>query len=96
MRRRMCSVSVLNCWRRELTDKCHQASMDGYPYTWLGEGGSFDRLTPDISSDDLPSCTISYDECFGGYSRASDVLKHIAFENPQCGDCGMCLLLITN
>lgn len=89
----MCSVSVL-CFRRGdgTTDACNEASLDGYPYTWLGEGReSFHRLTPDISSDDLPSCTIRYDECFEGYSRASDVFKHIAFEKPECGDCGTCL-----
>ncbi|EPS98615.1 hypothetical protein FOMPIDRAFT_59328 [Fomitopsis schrenkii] len=68
------------------------SSLDGYAYAWLGEGrDSFHRLTPDISSDDLPSCTISYHECFEGYSRASDVFKHIAFEKPQCGDCGILL-----
>ncbi|KAH9917959.1 uncharacterized protein B0H18DRAFT_883279 [Fomitopsis serialis] len=63
------------------------SSLDGYAYAGLGTGAPFSRVTPDVAEDDLLTCTISYDECFAGYSRASDVFKHVAFENPQCGDC---------
>ncbi|TFY56037.1 hypothetical protein EVJ58_g7880 [Rhodofomes roseus] len=63
------------------------SSLDGYAYAGLGLGGPFKQVTPDVAEDDLPTCTISFDECFPGYSRASDVFKYVAFENPQCGDC---------
>ncbi|KZT64246.1 hypothetical protein DAEQUDRAFT_732853 [Daedalea quercina L-15889] len=64
------------------------SSLDGYAYAGLGAGASsFQRLTPDVPEGDLPTCTINFDECLAGYSRASDVFKHIAFEDPKCGDC---------
>lgn len=45
-----------------------------------------------VKAEDLPECTIFYDECFtdagAPFTRATDLFKHIAFQNPQCGDCG--------
>ena len=46
-----------------------------------------------VKEEDLPVCTLVYDECFADdtgapFARASEVFKHIAFRKPQCGDCG--------
>lgn len=72
----------------------HAASLDGYAY------GHYDRKGrsgfPSYTLDNArPQCTIKREECFidvkgadGGAPRASDVFKHIAFERPECGDCG--------
>ncbi|KZT11759.1 uncharacterized protein LAESUDRAFT_754314 [Laetiporus sulphureus 93-53] len=60
------------------------SSLDGYAY---GTGGDPPRLTPDVNEGSLPQCVISYDECFAGHTRASEVFKNIAFRHPRCGDC---------
>ncbi|CCM05604.1 uncharacterized protein FIBRA_07832 [Fibroporia radiculosa] len=65
------------------------SSMDGFAYATLGVIGQpkFPAFTPDIPERNLPRCFISYDECFAGHSKASDVFKNVAFGNPKCGDC---------
>ncbi|PCH40329.1 hypothetical protein WOLCODRAFT_136778 [Wolfiporia cocos MD-104 SS10] len=63
-------------------------SLDGYAYATLGTGGGhFPSFLPDEQERALPKCTINYARCFAGHSRASDVFKHIAFDNYRCGDC---------
>lgn len=78
-------------------DKTYYVSsaLDGYPYMYITEADHSDWqwFKPgSVSEEDLPECTIFYDECFtdGGapFERASELFKHIAFRNPQCGDCG--------
>ncbi|CCM03068.1 uncharacterized protein FIBRA_05188 [Fibroporia radiculosa] len=61
------------------------SSMDGYAYADLGD--RFQSSTPDVPEDELPTCRINYDQCFAGFERASDVFKHIAFKDVECGDC---------
>lgn len=36
----------------------------------------------------VAGCQISLDFCFPtGLNRTSEIFKHVAFENPECGDC---------
>lgn len=74
------------------------ASQDGYPYSYIDETehSQWQDFRPSTTSpDDLPECTISFDECFvhdnAPLTRASDVFKHVAFRRPACGDCSTSL-----
>lgn len=76
------------------------SALDGYPYMYVTEASHADwqYLRPSsVAEEDLPECTIFYDECFtdGGapFERASELFKHIAFRNPQCGDCAIQALM---
>ncbi|KAI0700102.1 hypothetical protein BC835DRAFT_1329341 [Cytidiella melzeri] len=69
------------------------SSWDGYPYAYINED---DREWPSFRSNEkaenLPECTVSYEQCFVDeqgslFTRATDILKNIAFREPQCGDC---------
>lgn len=72
------------------------ASLDGYPYNELYEGGKshWPSWSPKVEEKKLPRCTMSFQECFdipgidNGTARASDVFTNIAFVHPKCGDCG--------
>lgn len=72
------------------------ASWDGYPYAYLNEThhDEWQSFAPNLSDDELPVCTISYEECFMdngvNITRATDVFTNIAFRKPKCGDCGRC------
>jgi hypothetical protein len=76
------------------------ASLDGYPYAFLGARGSpsWPQMTDKsqwlysrpagFRCPKIQECQISLDICFPiALNRASEVFKHVAFENPQCGDC---------
>ncbi|KZT09090.1 uncharacterized protein LAESUDRAFT_722792 [Laetiporus sulphureus 93-53] len=67
------------------------SSLDGYPYSGLGTRGQqhWPTFTPGTDEKGLPSCSISFDECFSpnASNRASDIFKGIAFDKLQCGDC---------
>ncbi|KIP04248.1 hypothetical protein PHLGIDRAFT_76231 [Phlebiopsis gigantea 11061_1 CR5-6] len=70
------------------------AALDGYPYAYITEEvhSDWQWFKPStVKEEDLPECTLVYDECFtdGGasFTHASEVFKHIAFRQPQCGDC---------
>ncbi|KZT09088.1 uncharacterized protein LAESUDRAFT_537492 [Laetiporus sulphureus 93-53] len=67
------------------------SSLDGYPYSDLGTRGQkhWPVFTPGMDEKRLPSCRISFDECFSptAGNRASDIFKGIAFDKMQCGDC---------
>lgn len=84
-------IPRISCFLTLLT---HTASLDGYAYGHYERKGrsGFPSYTLDNAR---PQCTIKREECFinvkgadGGAPRASDVFKHIAFERPECGDCG--------
>lgn len=74
------------------------SSSDGYAYATLGTRGQqkWPAFTPDAPEDKLPSCRISFRQCFPGHSRASEVFKHIAFRELQCGDCIISALMRTS
>ena len=41
----------------------------------------------------MPTCKIEFDVCFPKtLDRASAAFMHVAFENPECGDCSACLI----
>ncbi|KAI0671047.1 hypothetical protein C8Q78DRAFT_973893 [Trametes maxima] len=68
------------------------SSLDGYAYGHFEKKGKHNWAS--FTADDVrPQCSIKRDECFdikganGGAPTASEVFKHIAFENPKCGDC---------
>ncbi|KAI0629884.1 hypothetical protein C8Q77DRAFT_1065020 [Trametes polyzona] len=74
------------------------SSLDGYAY------GHYDHKTKNGfatygADEKRPECKIKRSECFdikgadGGPPRASDVFKHIAFENTDCGDCAILALV---
>jgi len=69
--------------------------LDGYPYADLGTKGqpSFPSSTPDIPEHRLRACRISYEQCFAGHSKASEVFKNLAFRELQCGDCVLTALV---
>ena len=76
-------------------DNPRAAALDGYPYAYVTDQHHDDWqwFKPStVPEDKLPECTISFDECFTDngepFTRASDVFKHIAFQNIRCGDCG--------
>ncbi|GJE97686.1 hypothetical protein PsYK624_139070 [Phanerochaete sordida] len=76
------------------------SALDGYPYMYLSEAehGDWQWFKPSShAEDDMPACTLFYDECFtdGGapFERASELFKHIAFRNTQCGDCAIQALM---
>ncbi|OSD02439.1 hypothetical protein PYCCODRAFT_1467800 [Trametes coccinea BRFM310] len=62
------------------------SSMDGFPYGHVNNKGTHGWGNYGLD-DERPECTIKRSECFDVRGRASDVFKHIAFENPSCGDC---------
>ncbi|CAE7207881.1 unnamed protein product [Rhizoctonia solani] len=60
-------------------------SQDGYPYTYLGEQGM--GHWPQFPTQHM-RCAIQFSTCFPpDLSSASEAFKHIAFNEPQCGDC---------
>ncbi|KAJ1309903.1 hypothetical protein OPQ81_006664 [Rhizoctonia solani] len=60
-------------------------SQDGYPYTFLGDHG-MGHWTQFPSKH--MQCTIQFSICFPpDLVSASDIFKHVAFKEPQCGDC---------
>lgn len=72
-----------------------KAALDGYPYAYVTEHDHHDwqYFKPSkVKEDELPDCMLVYDECFtdngAPFTHASDLFKHIAFKNHQCGDCG--------
>jgi hypothetical protein len=59
------------------------------------------RYTSDVSETDMPQCSIDYKTCFTDgngnlLNSASEVFKHIAFRQVQCGDCGtrLCTVIL--
>ncbi|KZV94600.1 hypothetical protein EXIGLDRAFT_767013 [Exidia glandulosa HHB12029] len=70
------------------------ASLDGYPFHVLGRHGvsRWPNLTvvneEIIAQDPAFSCRINAERCFPpSLKHASDVFKHVSFEDVQCGDC---------
>ncbi|KAG8731846.1 hypothetical protein FRC11_001963, partial [Ceratobasidium sp. 423] len=60
-------------------------SQDGYPYTYLGDRGM--GHWPQFPTQYM-RCAIQFPSCFpAGLSGASNAFKHVAFKEPQCGDC---------
>ncbi|CCO28096.1 3-O-alpha-D-mannopyranosyl-alpha-D-mannopyranose xylosylphosphotransferase OS=Cryptococcus gattii serotype B (strain WM276 / ATCC MYA-4071) GN=XPT1 PE=3 SV=1 [Rhizoctonia solani AG-1 IB] len=60
-------------------------SQDGYPYTFLGDYGM--GHWPRFPTQYM-HCAIVFSKCFPTeLSSASDMFKHVAFKEPQCGDC---------
>ncbi|CAE6446760.1 unnamed protein product, partial [Rhizoctonia solani] len=60
-------------------------SQDGYPYTFLGDYGM--GHWPRFPTQYM-RCAIQFSTCFpSSLSSASEAFKHIAFKEPQCGDC---------
>ncbi|KAH7340746.1 hypothetical protein B0J17DRAFT_749529 [Rhizoctonia solani] len=60
-------------------------SQDGYPYTFLGDHGM--GHWPRFPTKHM-QCAIQFSTCFpSGLSSASEAFKHLAFKEPQCGDC---------
>ncbi|CAE6520913.1 unnamed protein product [Rhizoctonia solani] len=60
-------------------------SQDGYPYTFLGDRGM--GHWPGFPTQYM-RCAIQFSTCFpSDLSGASNAFKHMAFKEPQCGDC---------
>lgn len=81
------------------------SALDGYPYLNFDpdtkdkrRGNKWPRYTRAAAEADLPQCTIDYAKCFVSpagkpFTTASELFKHVAFREPQCGDC-MTLALV--
>ncbi|CAE6424205.1 unnamed protein product [Rhizoctonia solani] len=66
-------------------------SQDGYPYTFLGDHGM--GHWPHFPTQYM-QCAIVFSKCFpADLSSANDIFKHVAFKEPQCGDCVIQALL---
>ncbi|KDN51800.1 hypothetical protein RSAG8_00348, partial [Rhizoctonia solani AG-8 WAC10335] len=60
-------------------------SQDGYPYTFLGDYGM--GHWPRFPTQYM-RCAIQFPTCFpSDLTSASEAFKHVAFKEPQCGDC---------
>ncbi|GBE85251.1 3-O-alpha-D-mannopyranosyl-alpha-D-mannopyranose xylosylphosphotransferase [Sparassis crispa] len=78
------------------------SSLDGYPYTTLGTSGQprWPSMARDTGPGDLPSCRISYQDCFttnegfrNSTTTASGMFMNLAFRKPRCGDCAIMALV---